>query len=168
MKYLLFPLRFLYVIYTLALFVAIMFILFPFFIVASWGGPVRGANYMIRLCTAWADCWMFLVGMPHRNIFEVSHDFKKPYIYVANHGGSTNSIDLWWETGGVDQMYFFDGTSIGGGNKEILGGQSEAPIFVLHNGDTVKAQASSSGDIEIAFTFKLIDQPQSFVNFNGS
>jgi len=90
------------------------------------------------------------------------------YIYVANHGGSTNSIDLWWETGGVDQMYFFDGTSIGGGNKEILGGQSEAPIFVLHNGDTVKAQASSSGDIEIAFTFKLMDQPQSFVNFNGS
>jgi 1-acyl-sn-glycerol-3-phosphate acyltransferase len=85
MKYLLFPFRFLYVIYTLALFVAIMFILFPFFIVASWGGPVRGANYMIRLCTAWADCWMFLVGMPHRNIFEVSHDFKKPYIYVANH-----------------------------------------------------------------------------------
>ncbi|GDX42710.1 1-acyl-sn-glycerol-3-phosphate acyltransferase [Bacteroidota bacterium] len=40
---------------------------------------------MIRLCTLWADCWMFLVGMPHRNIFEVPHDFNKPYIYVANH-----------------------------------------------------------------------------------
>ena len=90
------------------------------------------------------------------------------YIYVANHGGSTNSVDLWWETDGVDQMYFFDGTSIGGGNREILGGQSEAPIFVLHNGDTVKAQASSSGDIEIAFTFKLVEQAPAFVNFNGS
>ena len=90
------------------------------------------------------------------------------YIYVANHGGSTNNVDLWWETGGVDQMYFFDGTSISGGNREILGGQSEAPIFVLHNGDTVKAQASSSGDIEIAFTFKLVEQAPAFVNFNGS
>ncbi len=90
------------------------------------------------------------------------------YIYVANHGGSTNSVDLWWETGGVDQMYFFDGTSIGGGDREILGGQSEAPIFVLHNGDTVKVQASSSGDIEIAFTFKLVEQAPAFVNFNGS
>ncbi len=90
------------------------------------------------------------------------------YIYVANHGGSTNNVDLWWETGGVDQMYFFDGTSINGGNREILGGQSEAPIFVLHNGDTVKAQASLSGDIEIAFTFKLVEQAPAFVNFNGS
>ena len=90
------------------------------------------------------------------------------YIYVANHGGSTNSVDLWWETGGVDQMYFLDDTSIGGGDKEILGGQSEAPIFVLHNGDTVKAQDSSSGDIEIAFTFKLVKQATAFVNFNGS
>ena len=90
------------------------------------------------------------------------------YIYVANHGGSTNNVDLWWETGGVDQMYFFDGTSINGGNREILGGQSEAPIFVLHNGDTVKAQASSSGNIEIAFTFKLVEQAPAFVNFNGS
>ena len=90
------------------------------------------------------------------------------YIFIANHGGSTNQVSLWWETGGVDQMYFFDGTSIGGGDREILGGQSEAPIFVLHNGDTVKAQASSSGDIEIAFTFKLVEEAPAFVNFNGS
>lgn len=62
-----------------------MFVLLPFFIMASWGGPIRGANYIIRLCTAWADSWLFFAGMPHRNIFEVPHDFKKPYIYVANH-----------------------------------------------------------------------------------
>ncbi|MFM7511537.1 MAG: lysophospholipid acyltransferase family protein [Bacteroidota bacterium] len=85
MKYLLYPFRLLYVAYTLLLFVTIMFVLLPFFIMASWGGPIRGANYIIRLCTVWADSWLFFAGMPHQNIFEVPHDFKKPYIYVANH-----------------------------------------------------------------------------------
>lgn len=94
MKYLLFPFRFVYVIYTLVLFVAIMFLLLPFFIIASWGGPVRGANYMIRLCTLWADCWMFLAGMPHRNIFEVPNSFEKPYIYVANHLSYIDAVFL--------------------------------------------------------------------------
>ena len=92
------------------------------------------------------------------------------YVYVANHGGSTNSVDLkWTNSSDVDQMYLFDGTSINSGNKEILGGQSEAPIFVLHNGDIVKAQASqASGNVEVALTFKLVEQSQSFSNFNGS
>jgi len=92
------------------------------------------------------------------------------YVYVANHGGATNSVDLkWTNSSNVDQVYIFDGTSITSGNKEILGGQSEAPIFVLHNGDIVKAQASqASGNMEVALTFKLVEQPQAFSNFNGS
>ncbi len=86
------------------------------------------------------------------------------YIFVANHGNSTNSLDLWWEnSAGAAQMYLFEGTSIGSGNREILGGQSETPIFVLHQGEVVKAQAASSGDIEVAFTFNLVNQP-SFLN----
>ena len=91
------------------------------------------------------------------------------YIFVANHGGSTNQISLWWETGGVDQMYFFDGTSIGAGNKEIIGGQNDGGIFVLHNGDVVKTQASSAtGQMEVAVTFQLLERPTAFNNFNGS
>ena len=92
------------------------------------------------------------------------------YVYVANHGGSTNSIDLkWTNSSNVDQVYIFDGTNITSGNKAILGGQSEAPIFVLNNGEVVKAQASqATGNVEIAITFKLVEQPQAFSNFNGS
>ena len=92
------------------------------------------------------------------------------YIFVANHGTAANNLDLKWTNGSnVDQLYLFDGTSIAGGSKETLGGQSEAPIFVLHNGDIVKAQASqATGNMEVAITFKLIEQPQSFSNFNGS
>ncbi len=92
------------------------------------------------------------------------------YIYVANHGGSTNSVDLkWTDSSNVDQLYIFDETSINSGSKEVLGGYSDAPIFVLHNGDIVKAKGSqSSGSIEVAVTFKLVEQSQAFSNFNGS
>ena len=91
------------------------------------------------------------------------------YIFIANHGGSTNQVSLWWETGGVDQMYFFDGPSIGAGNKEIIGGQNDGGIFVLHNGDVVKTQASSAtGQMEVAVTFQLLERSAAFSNFNGS
>jgi len=71
-----------------------MFFLLPFFIIASWGGPVDGGNIMMRLCRVWADSWLFLVGMPHRNYFEVPHDFNKPYIYVANHLSFIDAVFL--------------------------------------------------------------------------
>ncbi len=91
------------------------------------------------------------------------------YIFIANHGGSTNNVSCWWEnSAGVDQLYFLDNNSLQSGNKEILGGQADAPIFVLHNGDVVKAQTGSAGDVEIAFTFKLMNEPAAFPNFNGS
>ena len=91
------------------------------------------------------------------------------YIFIANHGGSTNQVSLWWETGGVDQMYFFDSTSIGAGNKEIIGVQNDNGIVVLHNGDVVRTQASSStGQMEVAVTFQLLERSAAFNNFNGS
>jgi len=93
------------------------------------------------------------------------------YVFVANHGGSTNSVDLKWTNDAdppVDQMYILDGTSINAGSNEILGGQSEAPIFVLHYGEVVKAQGSqASGNVEIAITLKLVESPQAFNDFNG-
>lgn len=49
---------------------------------------------MIRLFRVWADSWMFLVGMPHRNYFEVPHDFNRPYIYVANHLSFIDAVFL--------------------------------------------------------------------------
>ena len=91
------------------------------------------------------------------------------YVYVANHGGSTNQVDLFWETGGVPDVYIFDGTSIGSGNREILGDSGSGVIVVLSENETVKAQASSgTSSIEIVMTIDLLDQPPVFVNFNGS
>lgn len=79
------PLSVLYNLYALLVFVAIMLLLFPFFLVASWGGPLKGANGMMRICSLWADAWMLLVGMRHRNHYEVPHDPDRAYIFVANH-----------------------------------------------------------------------------------
>ena len=90
------------------------------------------------------------------------------YIFVANHGGSTNQVDLFWDLSSVPQVYVFDGTPINGGSKETLGGQSDKGIFVLHEGETVKAQTSGSGNVEVAVTFDLLPKPNVLVNFNGS
>ena len=91
------------------------------------------------------------------------------YVFIANHGGSTNQLDLLWETGGVPDVYIFDGTSIGSGNKEILGDSGSGVIFVLSENETLKAQASSgTGNVEVVVTIDLVYQPFSFVNFNGA
>lgn len=91
------------------------------------------------------------------------------YVFVANHGGSTNNIDLYWETGAVPQLYMFDNVTLTAGSREILGGQSSAPIFVLHDQEIVKAQASqATGNMEVAVTFELVPRPTTLVNFNGS
>jgi hypothetical protein len=79
------------------------------------------------------------------------------------------SILTIWETGGVPDVYIFDGTSIGSGNKEILGDSGSGVVFVLSENETLKAQASSAtGNVEIVITIDLLDQPPTFVNFNGA
>jgi hypothetical protein len=89
------------------------------------------------------------------------------YVFVANHGGSTNQVDLFWEIGGTPQVYIMDGTSIGSG--EILGDSGSGVIFVLHESETVKAQASSAtGSVEVVLTLDLLPRPPVFVNFNGA
>ena len=89
------------------------------------------------------------------------------FVFVANHDGSTNDIDLYWDLSGTPQVYIFDGTNVAGGGKETLenGG---GPLFVLHENEAVKCQTGSAGNIEVAVTFDLIDIPPALVNFNGS
>ena len=91
------------------------------------------------------------------------------YIFIANHGGSTNAVTLKWEnSGGVDQLYFFDGDNVSGGGKETLGGQSSVPLFVIQAGEVVKCQTGSAGDVEFAVTIDLKPRDSGFNNFDGS
>ena len=89
------------------------------------------------------------------------------YIFIANHGGSTNSVTLKWEnSGGVDQLFFFDADNVSGGGRETLGGQSSLPLFVIQGGEVVKGQTGSAGDVEFAVTLDLTPRSAGFNNFD--
>lgn len=75
----------LYNVYAMLVFVLIMLLIFPFVIIASLFGRIRGGNAVFRLCSLWADIWFPLIGIWHRKIYEAPHDRSKPYIFISNH-----------------------------------------------------------------------------------
>jgi 1-acyl-sn-glycerol-3-phosphate acyltransferase len=79
------PLQWLYNVYALITFVAIMLLIFPFVIAASFFGRIKGGNMILRLCMLWADIWFFLVFIYVKRIYQSPHDKTKPYIFVSNH-----------------------------------------------------------------------------------
>lgn len=85
MKLLLKPFHFLYWLYAVILFVAIMLLIFPFVIIANFLGRIRGGNIIYRLCMLWADIWFAFVGVRIKRIYESPHVESKPYIFVTNH-----------------------------------------------------------------------------------
>lgn len=85
MRLLLKPLLWIYNLYALILFVAIMLLIFPLVAIASTLGRIRGGNLVFRLCSLWADIWFPLIFIFHKKIYESPHDRSKPYIFVSNH-----------------------------------------------------------------------------------
>ena len=92
------------------------------------------------------------------------------YIFISNHAGSTNTVSLYWDLDGNPELYIFDDSSLGGGDRITLS-NSGGPMFVLHaNSDnleveSIKIQAGSSGNIEVAVTFELVENPAVLINF---
>ena len=78
-------LQWVYCAYAFILFVTIMLLLFPFVIIASFFGRIRGGNAIFRLCMVWADLWFPLIFIFPKRSFEVLHDRSKQYIFVINH-----------------------------------------------------------------------------------
>jgi len=62
-----------------------MLLLLPFVIVASVFGKVNGGNIIYEICRIWGDIWMFLIGIRHKNVYEVPHYTSNQYIFVSNH-----------------------------------------------------------------------------------
>jgi 1-acyl-sn-glycerol-3-phosphate acyltransferase len=85
MKTLLKSLQWIYSIYALITFVAIMLLIFPFALIAALFGRITGGNMIYRLCMIWADIWFFLIFIYHRNYYEQPLDKNKQYIFVGNH-----------------------------------------------------------------------------------
>ena len=85
MRVLIKPLQWIYVMYAVALFVAIMLLIFPLVILASFMGRIKGGNTILRLCMLWADLWFPLIFIFHRRIYEAPHDKSRQYIFISNH-----------------------------------------------------------------------------------
>ncbi|HLG39971.1 MAG TPA: lysophospholipid acyltransferase family protein [Chitinophagaceae bacterium] len=85
MRLLLKPFQWVYCIYALFTFVAIMIVIFPFVIMASFFGRIRGGNMVMRLCMLWADIWFALIFIFFKKIYEAPHDKSRAFIFVSNH-----------------------------------------------------------------------------------
>lgn len=79
------PLRLLYCIYAVIIFIVVMLLVVPFVVVGSFSGKIKGGNFIYRMCSVWGDAWFLLIGIRHRNLYESPHDRSKQYIFVANH-----------------------------------------------------------------------------------
>jgi 1-acyl-sn-glycerol-3-phosphate acyltransferase len=85
MKYLLLPLRILYLLYAFLAFIVIMLLVTPLVLAGSLFGKIKGGNFIYQVCSFWGDAWFLLIGIRHRNIYQVPHDKDVQYIFVANH-----------------------------------------------------------------------------------
>lgn len=85
MKYLLFLPRAVLSIYAFLLFLTIMFLAFPLVIAASFFGKIRGGNFIYKICLIWADVFLALCGIFHKNFYEAPHDENRQYVFVFNH-----------------------------------------------------------------------------------
>ncbi len=75
----------LYTIYALFWFILFTLLAFPFVIIFSFFGKRRGGNMIWSMAKIWADCWYFLLGIRHENIFESAYNSSGNYIFLANH-----------------------------------------------------------------------------------
>jgi 1-acyl-sn-glycerol-3-phosphate acyltransferase len=78
-------LTFLFSIYGFAVFLIMLLLMFPFVVLSSLFGRVRGGNMIYGICRIWADIAFVLWGFRHRNIYESPHDPSRSYVFVFNH-----------------------------------------------------------------------------------
>lgn len=75
----------LFTVYAFFIFLAFLLLIFPVVIMASFFGKIRGGNFIYKLCHLWADYFLFMIGIRHRNLYEAPHDRSKHYVFVFNH-----------------------------------------------------------------------------------
>ncbi len=85
LRFIIKPLHWLYSIYAFLLFALLMIPVFMWAAFALLFGRIRGGNLIYEGCKVWADIWFFLIGIPHRNIYEQPLTKGASYIFVANH-----------------------------------------------------------------------------------
>ncbi|MEX1202216.1 MAG: lysophospholipid acyltransferase family protein [Ferruginibacter sp.] len=85
MKFISIPTQVVFTIYAFLIFLALMFILLPLVIVASFFGKEKGGNMIYAICRFWSNACLLFWGIRHQNRFEAPHDATHPCIFVFNH-----------------------------------------------------------------------------------
>jgi 1-acyl-sn-glycerol-3-phosphate acyltransferase len=85
MHYILRFISILFTVYAFLVFVSFLLLIFLLVVVASFFGKIRGGNFIYKLCNLWADFFLFMIGISHRNIYEKPHDRSRHYVFVFNH-----------------------------------------------------------------------------------
>jgi 1-acyl-sn-glycerol-3-phosphate acyltransferase len=76
----------LYSIYAMLIFILLLLVIFPFVLLASVFGKIKGGNMIYRICSGWGDVWFFLVGIQSKRIMKTAAPLPgSRYIFVANH-----------------------------------------------------------------------------------
>lgn len=79
------PLLWLYNLYAIVWFVALMIPVFLFAVPVSFLGNIKGGNLIYKACMLWADIWFAVIFIQHKNIYVQPLKKNQSYIFVANH-----------------------------------------------------------------------------------
>ncbi len=78
-------LRSIFSVYAFLVFIIIMLLLFPFIIMVSLFGKIKGGNLIYDICRLWADVVIFFWVIQHKNIYEVPLIKDHAVVFVFNH-----------------------------------------------------------------------------------
>lgn len=85
MRILLKPFHILYVLYAVTMFVVLMIPVFIWALLVLPLGKIRAGNLIFYGCMVWADVWLALVFIIHRNFHLEEMRKDQSYIFVSNH-----------------------------------------------------------------------------------
>ncbi len=83
-----------YNIYATFIFFIFLSVLFPIVLLTYFLPSKKRGNAIYNIARVFLDIALLLLGIFHKNIFEVPHDTKKPMIFVFNHISYLDSLIL--------------------------------------------------------------------------
>ncbi len=87
-------------------------------------------------------------------------------LFVTNLHNATNNVIVFIDKPfPIPDLYIYNGTNVQSKENLMIDGNA---VFVLQPGDMIKASTEGSGNMEVVVTFDLLEEPATFVNFNGN
>lgn len=86
-----------YLTWSICWFLLVMLLIFPFVVMGSFFGRIRGGNFIYKLLHLWGDIWFFLSGIRTSIQFAGSSSpgsAGKQYVFVANHVSNLDAAFL--------------------------------------------------------------------------